>query len=412
MTNYHIKNIQIIDAQQNNRGDVFIENGKFVTQKNENLSYEGLDGDGKILFPGCFDPHVHFRDPGFTEKEDFKSGSMAAISGGVTTVFDMPNTNPPVFTVENLNKKREIAHTKSMCHYGLFFGAGIGNLEEIKNATNIPGIKLYLNTTTGNLKMDDENSWREIFHLGKKVALHAEGKTFFRAIEVWKEEGSPCEIHLCHSSLKSEIDLIREIKKDPQIKNKISVEVCPHHLFLTHAEREKYGAICCMKPELATQKDLDALWAGVEDGTIDFFATDHAPHTKAEKDKSNEPNQAPVYGIGGVETFFPLLLTEFLKRKYSLQKLAAMTSYNTANVYHLKDKKGQIKTGYDADCLIIDLEQKTTVQATKFWSKAKWSPFENWPITGKIETVFLAGEKVFSNGKFIEENSRGQEIVF
>jgi dihydroorotase len=246
-----------------------------------------IDGTNKILMPGLFDPHVHFRDPGFTYKEDFETGSKAAISAGVTTIFDMPNTNPPVFTTENLAKKREIVAPKAHCNYGLFFGAGPNNLEEIKAAKNIPGVKLYLNTTTGNLKMDNEEAWREIFNLGRKVVLHAEGDTFFRAVEIWTEENFPCELHLAHASLKSEIDLIRELKNNPESREKISVEVCPHHLFMTHKEREKHGAICCMKPELATQKDLDAMWIGVEDGTIDFFATDHAPHTLAEKKESD-----------------------------------------------------------------------------------------------------------------------------
>ena len=371
-----------------------------------------IDGERKILFPGCFDPHVHFRDPGFTYKEDFESGSKAAISAGVTTVFDMPNTNPPVFTVENLAKKREIISAKSFCNYGLFFGAGPNNLEEIKNAKNIPGVKLYLNTTTGNLRMDNEEMWRKIFKLGKKVVLHAEGDTFFRAVDIWSEENFPCELHLAHASLKNEIDKIRELKNNPKSREKISVEVCPHHLFMTHKEREKHGAICCMKPELATQKDLDAMWQGVEDGTIDFFATDHAPHTMEEKKESDKPGKNLVYGIPGIETFLPLLFTEFKKRGYSLSKLAAMTSKIPRNIYHSSDLKGEIKEGFDADLIIIDENYKNKISAENFFSKSKWTPFAGRNISMKIEKTIINGEVVFDSGNIINSSKQGKEINF
>ncbi len=419
MTNLLIKNIRIIDAEQDFLGNVFLSDGKISRVLAGEFSQMHslppgievetiIDGQNKILFPGCFDPHVHFRDPGFTHKEDFKTGSQAAISAGVTTIFDMPNTNPPVFTRENLAKKREIVAPKAYCNYGLFFGAGMENLAEIEQAQNIPGIKLYLNTTTGNLKMDDENQWRKIFNLGRKIALHAEGETFFRAVEIWREEGSPCELHLCHASLKSEIELIRETKKNPRAK--ISVEVCPHHLFMTHKEREKYGAICCMKPELATQKDLDALWTGVEDGTIDFFATDHAPHTMAEKEKSNLPNEKPIYGIPGIETFLPLLFTEFQQRGLDLRLLAALTSKNSRKNYHVQNLKGEIRENFDADLVIIDPNFIGEISAENFFSKSKWTPFTGRKITMKVEKTILSGEVVFDNGKILAK--KGEEVKF
>lgn len=413
--NYLFKNIRIIDAKQDFVGNVLVEKGKIGAVSVDPIECTDaveIEGSGKMLFPGCFDPHVHFRDPGFTHKEDFHTGSLAAVSAGVTSVFDMPNTNPLVFTVENLEQKRQIAKEKSVCNYGLFFGAGEGNLEEIKKAKNIPGVKLYLNMTTGNLKMDDELVWRDVFQLGKKVALHAEGETFFRAVEIWEEEGFPCELHLCHASLKSEIELVRKMKKNPQAKGKISVEVCPHHLLLTHADQERCGAICCMKPQLATEEDLKALWEGVGDGTIDFFATDHAPHTWAEKKASDEPGQTPVYGIPGVETFFPLLFTEFQKRGLSLQRLAEMTSSATIHTYHVQDKKGLIETGFDADMFIVDPAIQGKIEASRFFSKSPWSPFEGREVLGQIEKTFIGGTLVFDQGKIIARDSRGKELKF
>jgi dihydroorotase len=403
MKNYYIKNIRIIDYKRDQIGNILIENGK-ISLKNKNVkNFIEIDGTGKIIMPGFFDPHVHFRQPGLEHKENFRTGSFAAVSSGVTSFFDMPNTIPATFTVELLEQKRKLAQANSLANFGLYFGAGMDNLDEIKKAQNIAGIKLYLNATTGNLKMDNENKWREIFHTGKKISLHAEGKTFFRAVEIWKEEGFPCELHLCHASLSSEINLVRNIKKIPQAKKKITVEVCPHHLFLTDKERKKYGAICCMKPDLATKEDLKAMWNGIADGTIDFFATDHAPHTWKEKEKG-------ALGIPGVETFLPLLFTEFIKRNWDLKKLSQMTSQNVVKKFHIQNKKGQIKEGFDADLVLIDPSYKGKINPEKFFSKSKWSPFNNFEILCRIEKTIVNGQLVFDNG-IINDKVQGKELI-
>lgn len=377
-----IENAEIINSDGRMVCSVCLEDGKIVEMTDQPFEpgeAEVIDGSGKLLMPGLIDPHVHFRDPGFTHKEDFESGTRAALRAGVTTIFDMPNTKPAVFTVENLEAKRAIASGKAHCHYGLFFGAGVGNIEEIKKATNIPGVKLYLNTTTGNLKMDDENQWRRVFNATRRVALHAEGDTFARAVQVWDEEGFPCELHLCHASLRSEVELVRKYKAHPVAGPKITMEVCPHHLFLTHEEREKHGAICCMKPELATQDDIEALWEGVEDGTIDCFATDHAPHTAEEK-----ASDVTFYGIPGVETLFPLLFTEFDKRGYNFEKFVELTSTKTVEIFHIQDKKGRVEVGYDSDIILVDPTIEWNIDASQLESKSKWTPFDGFPVKGKV----------------------------
>ena len=382
MTKTWIENVTIVNPDGRMRGSVCIEGGKIravTDQVFEPGEAEVVDGSGKLLMPGLIDPHVHFRDPGATHKEDFESGTRAALRAGVTTIFDMPNTKPAVFTLENLEAKRVIAAEKAHCHYGLFFGAGVGNIREIKQVTNIPGVKLYLNTTTGNLKMDDENQWRKVFHATRRVALHAEGDTFARAVAVWESEGFPCELHLCHASLRSEVDLVRKYKSHPLAGPKITMEVCPHHLFLTHKEREDYGAVCCMKPELATQDDIEALWEGVEDGTIDCFATDHAPHTAEEK-----ASDVTFYGIPGVETLFPLLFTEFEKRGYDLEKFVALTSTKTVEIFHIQDKKGRVDVGYDADLILVDPMVEWKIEASQLESKSKWTPFDGFPVKGRV----------------------------
>lgn len=413
MKNYYIKNIRIIDANQDRVGSIFVENGEIAKdQRLKTGDYNIIDGTDKILMPGWFDPHVHFRQPGFEHKENFRTGSRAAVSAGVTSFFDMPNTKPATFTTALLEEKRNFARENSVANFGLYFGAGIGNIEEIKEVKNVPGVKLYLNATTGNLKMDDENHWRKVFQTGKKVALHAEGETFFRAVEIWEEENFPGELHLCHASLASEIELIRQMKAQEGAKGKITVEVCPHHLFLTDEERKACGAFCCMKPELATEKDIEALWAGVQDGTVDIFATDHAPHTVEEKEASSNPEKEGPFGIPGVETFLPLLFTEFQKRNWDLKRLSEMTSQKTVEIFHIKNKKGKIEAGYDADLVLLDPNVELEIDPKKLFSKSKWSPFESFPISVKVEKTFVGGVLVYADGGFVEDGFRGKELNF
>lgn len=408
MTTTLIKNVRAIDAQHDEICDVLVVDGKFeeLTLQSPTPDIE-IDGTGLQLFPGCIDPHVHFREPGFEYKEDLASGSRAAISAGVTSFFDMPNTEPPTFTRELLAEKKGLAAGKSWAHYAFYFGAGPDNQAEIAADKQVPGTKLYLNTTTGNLRMDNEDRWREIFRLGKPVALHAEGPVFQRAVEVWQEEGAIGHLHLCHASLRREVELVREIKKNPALKEKISIEVCPHHLFMTHEDREKHGAFCCMKPELATQDDLTAMWEGVVDGTIDFFATDHAPHTRAEKESDEI-----FYGIPGVETFFPMLYTEFVQRGWDLSQLSFMTSFNTFQIFKVKNKKGLIKPGYDADFFLYNCdEEERFIDAEELHSKCEWTPFEGWPILGNLVSTWVEGELKYTEKEFMGE-AQGTALKF
>ena len=183
------------------------------------------------------------------------------------------------------------------------------------------------------------------------------------------------------------------------------MEVCPHHLFMTHKDRERYGAFCCMKPELATQKDCDALWEGVLDGTIDCFATDHAPHTKEEKESSTT-----YYGIPGVETFFHLLYTEFVRKKYDLKRFSAMTSLNVYSLFDVKHQKGLIQTGYDADLVLVDPEWEGEISPETFYSKCRWTPFEGRKIKGKIEKVWINGTLGYDQASRMFSSPKGKSL--
>jgi len=407
--NYLIKNVRIIDAKQDKVGHVFFSNGNIERLFLENGfpdldNAEVVDGTNKILMPGVIDPHVHFRDPGFPDKEDFNTGSRAAVAGGVTTVFDMPNTMPVTDSQARLDEKRAIVMRKSLVNFGLFVVAREENLAEISKIKNIPGIKLFCNATTGNLKVESDNFWREVFALGRMVAVHAEDETLVHLAEIWEEMKFPCPLHVCHTHSKLEIDVIRRLKK---ITDCITAEAVPHHLLLTEKDFKEKGNFAAMKPPLANEIDRLALWKAVEDGTINFFGTDHAPHTFAEKS-----SDTPFFGIPGVETMLPLLFTEFQKRGMSLQKLAAMTSLLTAQIYKINDQKGLIEEGFDADLVLIDPDFAGKIEPSKFHSKTKWSPFADFPISMKVEKTFVGGELVFGNGEIVGEDFRGKEIEF
>lgn len=396
-----ITNVRIINADEDFVGHVVWDDGKILAICRDAINHVPtdviIDGTGKILLPGLIDAHVHFREPGLVHKEDLASGSAAAVSGGVTSFFDMPNTIPPTFTVALLDQKRALAREKSVANFAFFMGASEHNAEEIRKATNIPGVKLYLNTTTGDLKMDTEEVWRQIFRIGKRVVLHAEGETFVRAVQIWEEEKYPCPLHLAHASQKKEIELVRTFKAQniPQI---ISCEVTPHHLLLSQGDAS-------VKPNIQSRADKEALWEGVMDGTIDILATDHAPHTQEEKAKG-------AYGIPGTETLLPIMVTEFQKRNIPLTRFVNMTSENVVRIFGVQDKKGRIKEGYDADMVLIDVQGRGIIQPENFFSKSKWSPFAGWESQVKVEQTFVGGECVFEKGVLKNSDFRGKEVRF
>lgn len=397
----------ILDAEGERMGDILVEDG-VITRVEQDISCtdaEVFDARGMTIIPGVFDAHVHFRDPGFPHKEDFASGTGAAVAGGVTAIFDMPNTMPPTFTCEHLEQKRAIARAKAHCHYGLYFGAGVSNTEEIRAAKNIPGVKLYLNDTTGNLRMDDVAAWRSVMHAGKPVSLHAEGETFARFIGVWKEEGCPCRVYLCHMSLQEELELIRALKADAQTRGKVHCEVTPHHLLMTEKEREEKGALCCMKPPLATLADQTALWEGIRDGTIDVIGTDHAPHTLEEKQKD-----PPPYGIPGVETMLPLMLHAFAERDIPVARLLQMVTTNVRNIFCVEDKKGRIAPGYDADLVLLD-RARYTISAQELHSRCGWTPFEDYPALGRVKATWVGGKIAYRDGE-VQNCIHGAELRF
>ena len=380
-----------------------IEAGKIksiVQQEDFPKADRTIDLQGKYVLPGIIDAHVHFRDPGLTHKEDFFSGSKAAVVGGVTTILDMPNTNPPTFTADLLEEKKKLAREKCITNWGLYFGTNAKNEKEIQSANNIAAVKVYMNTTTGNLLIENDDDLKKLFQLPQKFALHAEGETFQKALNFLLPTGNLA--YLCHASLQYEVDLVRQYKSEG--KN-VYMEVCPHHLFMTDKEREIHGAYCCMKPPLATQADQDALWEGLRDGIIDTISTDHAPHTREEKDSDKI-----MYGVPGVQHSLPLMLNGVNQGKISLARMVACMSENPATIFGMQGK-GSIEEGKDADLVIVDMNKESEIRNEDVVSRCGWTPYHGWKVKGWPVVTIVNGKVVCEDGE-VDERVRGEEIIF
>lgn len=395
MSKILIKNGRIFEGDELVKKDILIEN-EFIKKIEENVDENVdriVDINKKIVLPGIIDPHVHFREPGMEYKEDFFSGSKAAAKGGITTILDMPNNDPLIVTIKNLEIKRELAK-KSVVNYGLHFGASVDdNIEEIKNAKNIASVKVFMNVSTGKMLIEDDNLLKKVFINSKLVTVHAEDGMVNKAVELTKECGN--KLYLCHISQKSEIDYIRKNKTD-----KIFVEVTPHHLFLTKDDDK--DNFTKMKPNLRNKEDQEALWQAINEGLVNTIGTDHAPHTK--EDKIEE-----VYGVPGNETVLPLLLNAVNDNKLSLKKLVELTSLNPAKIFGIKNR-GKVKEGYYADLTIIDLNLEKEVKNEELLTKCGWSPFNGWNLKGWPVMTIINGNVVFDNGKI--NNIKGKEVEY
>lgn len=390
--NYHISNTRLIDPYTDKIGDIWFINGR-ISFKKSDIKCKEIDGTGKILFPGFIDPHVHFRTPGDGKDETFETGSQAAIAGGTTMVLDMPNTIPSTFNRNTLQEKRDIIGKQSLVRWGIWFGAG-RNIEELKAvAHDVIGFKLFCNETTGSLLTNDKDFWRELFRVGKPVITHAEGETFEQLAAIWEEEGMPCLLHQAHVSLKREVDFLRELKKKT---TKVSAEVCPHHLLLTNEAVQTLGNFARMKPELGTEEDRLALWDGIDDGIIDMFATDHAPHSKEKKEQST-----PCWGVPGVGERFSLLWTEWIKRGWDVRIFSDMMSGVAAERFGLGEF-GILQEGRIADVVLVDPEQSFELQAYQRPGMCTWSPYDGRTVKGKVEKTWIAGIEIWDGKNFLD----------
>lgn len=339
-----------------------------------------------INLPGLIDVHTHLREPGATQKEDFASGTKAAIAGGYTAILDMPNNPIPTVTPQALDQKINLAKGRIYSDVGFNFAAtpiSSQYFEQVKD--QVFGLKVYMNHTTGDLLIEDQAALDKVFSKwpkGKPIMVHSEGETLKKAINLAKKYHQ--KLHVCHVSLKQEIDLIKRAK---HAGLNISCEVSCHHLFLTMEDAKRLGPFGTMRPPLSSAQDRQALWDNLD--TIDMIASDHAPHTREEKETPGKI----VNGVPGLETSLPLLLTAVNEGKMTLAKVIALTSTNPSRIFSIPQQPDTAVT--------VDLEEKYKIDAKKLYTKCGWTPFEGMTVVGRIKKVFLRGQLVWDGGQVL-----------
>lgn len=348
-----------------------------------------------LKFPGLIDPHVHLREPGAAHKEDFDSGTASALGGGFTAILAMPNTSPALTDSPTLAMAHKAARTKARCDYGIYLGAGSGNVTEaVRIAAQACGLKLYLDQTYGPLHLEGLAPIQA--HLvtwpkDRPVAAHAEGTNLAAVLLLAAFAERP--IHICHVSRKDEIVLIRSAKEKGL---EITCEVTPHHMFLTETDLPQIGAKRgTVRPPLATVEDQVALWDNLE--VIDCFASDHAPHTLAEKESDSPPP-----GLPGLETALPLFYSAVNDGRLTLEDLIQRMYTNPKRIFSLPDQQ-ETFVNFDPD-------STWEVRGHELHSRCGWTPFQGMKLTGRVRAVYLRGRKAFADNHVLAPPGTGQDL--
>jgi len=373
-----------------------------------------IDASGKFLIPGVIDDQVHFREPGLTEKEDLAHATRACAKGGVTSFLEMPNTIPNTVTAEALEAKLDIAAGKCIVNYGFYIGATPNNVDEINKCTRTPGIKIFIGSSTGNLLVDEQAALEKIFaettlpicaHCEDETTVRANAAKFAsstnvadhsnirdheaaliatrRAIDLAHRHNHP--FHVLHVSTAAEVNLIAATG------DLITAEVCPHHLFFHLDDYERLGSLVKMNPSIKTATDNARLWRGLKEGTISVIATDHAPHTMAEK---KQPFPQCPSGLPAVENSLALMLNEVNNGRCSIEQVVSWMCEAPAKVWNIKNK-GRIEVGFDADLVIVDMDLERTVRDEEQQTKCRWSPWDGSTLKGWAVQTFVMGQEAY-----------------
>jgi len=438
-----IKNAKIVNENKILDGDVLIIDD-IICEISEDICSSEVDkivyADGRYLFPGIIDDQVHFRDPGLVYKADIESESRAGIAGGVTSFIDQPNTIPNVISQDILEKKYQLAYGRSYSNYAFMMGGTNDNLDEIlkTNPRNVPGIKLFLGSSTGNMLVDNPKTLEDIFSKTKMlIAVHCEDENIIRentkkyqekyiedipveyhplirsseacykssskAIELAKKTGA--RLHVFHVSTKDEISLFGN--DIPLSEKKITAEVCIHHLTFTDKDYYAKGNLIKWNPAVKSEQDREALWQAVLDDSIDVIATDHAPHTLDEKQNPyiKCPSGAPM-----VQHSLVVMLENFHRKKISLEKIVEKMCHNPATIFRI-EKRGFIRKNYKADLVLVDLDKKWKVSKENILYKCGWSPLEGEVFHSSVTHTFVNGHLCYEKGKFLGEPN-GERLLF
>jgi len=414
--------------------DIAINNGKI--EKIGKLSLNNskfFDATDKIVLPGIIDTQVHFREPGSTDREDLESGSRAAVLGGVTSVFEMPNTNPPTSNLIEFNKKLDLAKNRMHCNYAFYFGAtpeNVDQLAKLKGLEGCCGVKLFAGSSTGKLLVDKEIDIEKVISNSDRiVSIHSEDEEILNLRKKFIKEGdvhshpewrnAECamsstrrvvkiaerynkQIHVLHVTTKEEVDFLAMHKKN------VTFEITPQHLTLYAPDcYDKLGSFAQMNPPIRKKEHYDRLWVAVKNSVVDVLGSDHAPHSKEDK---NKKYPASPSGMPGVQTILPIMLDHINNEKLSLDQLVKLMCENPCKIFGIK-RKGYLKEGYDADLTIIDMNKSVTIKNEMIASKCGWTPFDNYKVKGFPVATIVNGSIVMKDGKVVAE-SLGKPLEF
>ena len=445
MSSILIKNATIVNEGKTFISDLLIIDEKIsaiCTSDLMNIPSETkiIDAKGLLLIPGVIDDQVHFREPGLTYKGDIFSESRAAVAGGVTSFMDMPNTNPQTVTIDLLNEKYVIGSENSIANYSFYLGATNTNIEEVLMVDHsaVCGIKLFMGSSTGNMLVDNENSLRDLFSKTTlPITAHCEDESIIRKnIEIYRGkfgEDVPVKmhplirsreacmkssshaaalakeyntrLHILHLSTAEELKLFSN--DIPLSQKRITGEVCIHHLWFDDSSYDDLGTFIKWNPAIKTRFDRDALINGVKNNLIDIIATDHAPHTLAEKENTyfKAPSGGPL-----IQHTLVAMLEMWHSKIFSLEKIVEMMCHNPAILFNIR-KRGFIREGYQADLCLVDPASPWTVSKENLLYKCGWSPFEGQVFNSKVVKTIVNGSIVYDDG-IINEDYRGQRLMF
>ena len=435
-------NATIVTAEKEGKGAILIDGDSISKVYWEDqhqvpeITEDAIDLQGKHIIAGGIDAHVHFREPGLTHKADMQTESRAAVAGGVTTVFDMPNTSPATISAEALAGKMQLAKGRSLAKIGFHIGASNSNADQICSlvkdgdpatglkASDIPGVKVFMGSSTGNMLVDDRNSLERLFRIKEKpVLVHCEDEAMIRAnlaaatekygddipfdqhpairsrqacirssikaLELAMTHGT--KLVLCHISTREEMEMVRAAK---QTNPEIIAETSCNYLWFSDEDYQRLGSRVKCNPAVKTAADRQALREGLANGLIDTIGSDHAPHLLSEKDA---PYAKAPSGLPSIQQSLPVLLTVAKQEDIPLTRIAAVFSENASKLYRLDT--GRIAPGMKADLVIFDFDKEFTVKAEDQYSKCGWTPYEGESLNGWIETVYVNGQKVLDNGR-------------
>ncbi|MEQ1698427.1 MAG: dihydroorotase [Hyphomicrobiaceae bacterium] len=392
-----------------------------------------LDARHLHILPGVIDSQVHFREPGLEHKEDLESGSRAAVMGGVTAVFEMPNTKPLTTNAETLADKVARAKNRMFCDFAFYVGGtreNIADIAKLERLEGSAGIKVFMGSSTGDLLVDDESSLDHIIaKLSRRAAFHAEDEARLNARKHLREPGNPAthpvwrdeeaaliattrlvklaekygkRVHVLHISTAAEMEFLSHHK------DWATVEVTPHHLTLEAPEcYERLGTYCQMNPPVRDARHRARIWAGLTDGTVDVLGSDHAPHARAEKDHAYPDSHS---GMTGVQTLVPIMLDHVNKGRLSLARLVDLTSHGPHRIFGLRGK-GRIALGYDADFTIVDLKRTETITNAQQQSRCGWTPYDGVKVTGWPVGTLVRGQPAMWQGE-LAPSATGAPVRF